>query len=204
MKHNYIIFTLLMLALCSCEKPRPTYAPSTDESSSEPDYRPRAPMPLERTIHLVDYPMQIRVPERWDIRYGAVTMLQGPTPNGPKPDGVIHLTVSRRPLPSIVLSTMKPPDTNPTTKDSYFKDEMRTLGKLPLREQRFVEPPQNGLPAMIKWTIRAYEPIDKDTIRFYQISFLDLTKDHFDKDRALLESMIASLAPPDEEPPSLK
>ena len=206
MKYFWLIFPLLMFALCSCEKPQPvTYAPpTTEESSSEPDLRPRAPMHLDRTIRIIDYPMQIRVPERWDIRYGTIPMLQGPTPNGPKPDGVIHLTLSRHPVPSIVLSTIKPPATNPTTRDGYYLDEIRNIGKMQVREQRSLEPPVNGLPAMINWSIRGYVSIDKDTIRFYQIKFLDLTRDHFDKDRALLESMIASLSTPDDEPPSLR
>jgi len=162
-------------------------------------------MSLERTLHLIDYPLQIRVPERWDIRYGTVNILQGPTPHGPRPDGVIHLIVSRRgPIPRIVMDALKAPSTKPTTKDSFSRDEMRTLGKLQVYEQRSVESVAAGVPARMKWTISVYEPIDKDNVRLYQFSFLDLTRDHFEKDRELLESMVASLAPADEEGPSLK
>ncbi|HEV8293297.1 MAG TPA: hypothetical protein VGP94_15280, partial [Tepidisphaeraceae bacterium] len=206
MKQNWTWIFLLALALCSCDKPRPTGSaqPTTEDSSDEPDFRPRPPMQLERTIRPADYPLQIRVPERWEMRYGGVNILQGPTPHGPKPDGVIHLTITRRsPLPKMIVDALKTSSTKPTTKDSSFRDEMRTLGKLQVYEQRSTESSAKG-PARIKWTISVFEPIDKDNVRLYQISFLDLTRDHFEKDRELLESMIASLAPAEEEGPSLK
>ena len=69
MKYNWTCVLLLTFALCSCDKPRPTtYSPpATEEASDEPDYRPKPPMSLDRTIHLIDYPLEIRVPERWDV-----------------------------------------------------------------------------------------------------------------------------------------
>jgi len=206
MKHELIFISLLTFALCSCDKPRPAYTPpATEEASSEPDFRPQAPMSLDRTLHLIDYPLQIRVPDRWDIRYGTVSILQGPTPHGPKPDGMIHLILSRRgPLPRIVMNAIKPPSTGPTTKDSYFRDETRAMGKLQVREQRSVLPATGQDPALLKWTLIAYEPIDKDNVYLYQISFLRLTVDQFEKDRELLESMIASIAPNEEESPTLR
>jgi len=207
MNHKWTWVSLLVFALCSCDKPRPVAytPPATEEASDVPDYRPRAPMSLERTLHLIDYPLQIRVPERWDIRYGTVNILQGPTPHGPRPDGVIHLIVSRRgPIPRIVMDALKAPSTKPTTKDSFSRDEMRTMGKLQVYEQRSVQAATGGVPAMMKWTISAYEPIDKENVRLYQINFLDLSRDQFEKDRELLESMIASLAPAEEESPTLK
>jgi hypothetical protein len=207
MKHNCTWVLLLTFAICSCDKPKPsTYTPpTTEETSDEPDYRPKAPMPLERTIRFVDYPLEIRVPERWDIRYETVTILSGPIPHGPKPDGVIHLIVSRRgPIPKSVIIALRPATTKPATKDSVLRDEVRALGKLQLYEQRSVQPATGPDPAMMKWTISAYEPIDKDNVRLYQISFLRLTLDQFEKDRELLESMIASLAPVEEESPALK
>jgi len=205
MKYYCTSTLFLTLALCSCDKPPPTVStpPSTEESSSELDYRPTS-LTLDRTLHLIDYPLQIRVPDRWDIRYGAVTILQGPIPHGPKPDGVIHLMLSRRgPLPKAIMDALKP-STKPTTKDSYFRDEKRTTGRLQVQEQRSTQPATDKDPAMIKWTIIAYEPMDKDNIRMYQISFLRLTLDQFEKDRELLESMIASISSTDEEVPSLK
>ncbi len=207
MKHNWTWVLLQIFALCSCDKPRPTTytPPTTEEASSEPDYRPKAPMSLDRTIHLVDYPLEIRVPERWDIRYGTVSILQGPTPHGPKPDGAIHLIVSRRgPLPKAVTDALKPATSKSATKDSFSRDEIRTLGKLKVYEHRSVEPATGGIPAMMKWIISAYEPIDKDNVRLYQISFLDLSREQFEMDRELLESMVASIAPAEEEGPSLK
>ena len=198
---------LLTFALCSCDKPRPTTytPPAPEEASDEPDYRPKPPMSLDRTIHLIDYPLEIRVPERWDIRYGAVNILQGPTPHGPKPDGTIHLIITRRgPIPRVVMDALKSASTRPTTKDNFTRAETRTLGKLQLYEQRSVQPATGGLPPMMKWTISAYEPIDKDNIRLYQFSFLDLSRDQFEKDRELLESMVASIAAAEEEGPSLK
>jgi len=47
------------------------------------------------------------------------------------------------------------------------------------------------------------QPVDKQNILFFQLTFLDLTREHFEKDRELLESMIASIAAVQEEP-SLK
>jgi len=160
-------------------------------------------MSLDRTLHLIDYPLQIRVPDRWDIRYGTVSILQGPIPHGPRPDGMIHLILSRRgPLPNVVIDALKSPATQPTTKDSYFRDEIRTMGKLQVHEQRSLQPATDKDPALIKWTLIAFEPIDKENIRVYQISFLRLTADEFDKDRQLLESMMASVAPSEEETPT--
>ncbi|SRR6266581_9125770 len=204
MKHNRIWILLAALLICSCDKPRPIVStPPATEESSEPDYRPQS-LTLDKTLHLIDYPLQIRVPDRWDIRYGAITILQGPIPHGPKPDGVIHLMLSRRgPLPKAIMDALKPA-TKPTTKDIYFRDEMRTIGKLQIHEQRSLQPATAQDPALVKWAIIAYEPIDKDNIRMYQITFLRLTLDEFEKDRQLLESMIASIAPSEEETPTLK
>ena len=78
------------------------------------------------------------------------------------------------------------------------------MGKLQVHEQRSLQPATEKDPALIKWTLIASEPIDKDNIRLYQISFLRLTLDEFEKDRELLESMIASIAPSEEESPTLK
>src|SRR5436305_139246 len=166
MKHNWTFILLFTFVICSCDKPRPTTytPPATEETSSEPDYRPQAPMSLDKTLHLIDYPLQIRVPDRWDIRYGAITILQGPIPHGPKPDGVIHLMLSRRgPLPKAIMDALKPA-TKPATKDNYFRDEMRTIGKLHIHEQRSLQPATAQDPALVKWAIIAYEPIDKDNI----------------------------------------
>jgi hypothetical protein len=199
MKCNCTSILLLAFAICSCDKPPPSVStpPSTEESSSELDYRPTS-LTLDRTLRLIDYPLQIRVPDRWDIRYGAVTILQGPIPHGPKPDGVIHLMLSRRgPLPKAIMDALKP-STKPTTKDPYFRDERRAMGRLQVHEQRSTQPATDKDPALIKWTFIAYEPMDKDNIRMYQLSFLRLTVDQFEKDRELLESIIASISSTDE------
>ena len=208
MRINYICISLLFFALCSCDKPRPsasTTPPTTEESSDEPDYRPRPPMQLDHTVRISDYPFEIRVPERWDWRSTAVNILEGPTPHGPRPAGTIHLSVTRRgPLPKIVMDAIKSPSTKPTTtNDSFFRQQNRTMGKLEVYEQRALEAAVGPDPARIKWTISIFQPVDKDNILFFQITFLDLTRAHFEKDRSLLESMIASIAPAEEEP-SLK
>ena len=57
---------------------------------------------------------------------------------------------------------------------------------------------------MMKWTIGVYETIDKDNVRLYQISFLDLTREHFQKDRQLLESIVKSLDVADEPADAIK
>jgi len=126
-------------------------------------------------------------------------------PSGPKPDGTIHLTVTRRgPLPKIVMDALKPPSSQPTTNDSFGRNQFHTLGKLQAYEQRSTQPAIGPDPARMKWIISMFEPIDQDNLRMYQITFLDLTSGQFEKDRELLESMIASLAPAQEEGPSLK
>jgi len=207
MKYSCIGISLLMFGLCSCDKPRPTAStpPTTEESSDERDYRPSAPMHLDSTIRISDYPFEIRVPERWEVRYGTINILQGPTPHGPKPDGTIHLTVTRRgPLPKIVMDAMKPPSSKPTTNDSFARNQFHTLGKLQVYEQRSTQPAIGPDPARMKWIISMFEPSDPENLRMYQITFLDLTREQFEKDRELLESMIASLAPAQEEGPSLK
>src|ERR1051325_11810664 len=135
MRTNYICLSLLIFALTSCDKPRPaasTTPPATEESSDEPDYRPRAPMHLEHTLRISDYPFEIRVPERWDWRSGTVNILEGPTPNGPKPGGHIHLTVTRRgPLPRVVVDALKSPTTKPAvTNDPFFRRQNRMVGTL--------------------------------------------------------------------------
>jgi len=157
------------------------------------DRRPKAPLALERTIHLLDYPLQIHVPEQWVIEYGTVNILQGPTPHGRLPDGRIHLIVSKQgPLTSLVLESLKA-TTRPTTGPSIEQEEMRALGKMKVYERRSVQPATAGVPAMMRWTIAIYEPIDKENVRLYQISFLDLSREHFEKDRELLESIVKSI-----------
>jgi len=115
MRTKYICISLLIFVLCSCDKPRPaasTTPPATEESSDEPDYRPRAPMHLDHTVRVSDYPFEIRVPERWDWRSNAINMLEGPTPHGPKPAGTIHITATRRgPLPRSIMDALKSPAT---------------------------------------------------------------------------------------------
>ena len=210
MRINYICISLFFFALCSCDKPRPaasTTPPTTEESSDEPDYRPRPPMHLEHTLRISDYPFEIRVPERWDWRSSTVNILEGPTPHGPKPAGTIHLTVTRRgPLSKIVMDALKSPSTKPTstTNDSFSRHQHRTAGKLEIYEQRALEPATGPDPARIKWTISIFQPVDKDNVLLFQLTFLDLTQTHFEKDRELIESMIASIAPAQQEEPSLK
>jgi hypothetical protein len=207
MKTNYILLSLLIFSLCSCDKPRPsvsTAPPATEESSDEPDYRP-PPMHLDHTVRISDYPFEIRAPERWDWRSNAVNILEGPTPHGPKPAGTIHLTATRRgPLPKTITEAFKSSSTKPAaTNDSFFRHTTRTIGKLEIQEQRALEPAAAPDPQRIKWTISIFQPVDKDNVLLFQLTFLDLTREHFEKDRELLESMIASIAPAQEEP-SLK
>src|SRR5256885_16859645 len=98
MKRKLSWTLMWMMAFCSCDrdKPRPASTrPSTTADSEQLDLRPKAPLGLDRTIHLVDYPLKIRVPEQWVLNYGGVNILEGPTPNGPPPDGRIHLIISR-------------------------------------------------------------------------------------------------------------
>src|SRR4051812_2195931 len=186
MKHQFIYCSLLIAILCSCDKPRPvasTTPPATEESSDEPDYRPPPPMHLEHTLRISDYPFEIRVPERWDWRSTTINILEGPTPHGPKPAGTIHLAVTRRgPLPKMVMDALKSPSTKPTTNDSFFRQQTRTLGKLQIYEQRSLEPAVGADPQRIKWTLSIFQPVDKDNILLFQISFLDLTRNHFEKD----------------------
>src|SRR6267142_1129395 len=120
MKSNWSWAIICIFALCSCDrdKPRPpstsTKPAATTEESEEMDRRPKAPLALDRTIHLADYPLTIRVPEQWMLNYGAVTILEGPPPNGKLPDGRLHLIVSRKgPIPKIVLDSLKPAATKP-------------------------------------------------------------------------------------------
>src|SRR3954470_6568921 len=122
MRRNLSWIYICIAALCSCDKPqsRPptTNASSAAEESEIIDRRPRVPLALERTIRLLDYPLQIHVPEQWVMEYGTVNILQGPTPNGPLPDGRIHLIVSKQgPLSSLVLDSLKA-TTKPATAPS--------------------------------------------------------------------------------------
>jgi hypothetical protein len=162
-------------------------------------------MHLDHTVRISDYPFEIRVPERWDWRSNAINMLEGPTPHGPKPAGTIHLTATRRgPLPRSIMDALKSPTTKPAaTNDSFFRRQTRTIGNLEVYEQRSLEPAVAPDPQRIRWTISIIQPVDKENILFFQLTFLDLTREHFERDRELLESMIASIAPAQEEP-SLK
>src|SRR4051812_36168509 len=98
MKSNLSWTMICIVSLCSCDRGKPAPSstrPSTTAESDQIDLRPKAPLALERTIRLVDYPLKIRVPERWMLNYGAVNILEGPTPNGSPPEGRIHLIISR-------------------------------------------------------------------------------------------------------------
>jgi hypothetical protein len=208
MKATLICLLISAFALCGCEREKPAppaKQPTTVESEDIQDNRPKAPLQLSKTIQLLDYPLALRVPEKWEIKYGGVTLLQGPTPNGPLPDGTIHLIVSRQPpMPSSMAEAIKPATTKPATTPSFDREQLRTLGKLKIYERRLVQPPKAGLPEMMKWSISAYEPIDAKNVRVYQISFLDLTREHFEKDRNLLESIMESLSIPQESGPAIQ
>ena len=207
MKSNLSWTVVCVIAICSCDrdKPRPSSTrPSTTTESDQLDLRPKAPLALERTIHLVDYPLKIRVPEQWVLNYGGVNILEGPTPNGPLPDGRIHLVISRKgPIPKVVLDSLKPA-TKAATAPALDLDEMRPLGKMKVYERRSVQPATAGLPAMMKWTIGVYQTLDNENVRLYQISFLDLSREHFEKDRQLLEAIVKSLELADETGDTIK
>jgi hypothetical protein len=198
---------LLSFALCSCDRDKPQQQsaqndPTTQAAEENFDNRPKAPLALSKTIQLVDYPLSLRVPEKWELKYGTVTLLQGPTPNGPLPDGMIHLIVSKPgPLPRTAIEALKPATRPATTKDSIARDEMRNLGPLRIYERRAIQPIEGGA-ELVKWTVSAYEPMDKDNMRVYQISFLQLSREHFEKDRQLLEGIIGSLAAVDAPAPA--
>jgi hypothetical protein len=212
MNINLTCALLCALGLCSCERDKPQSTspePATQESSDIVDNRPKAPMELFRTMQIADYPLALRVPEKWELKFGPVLLLRGPTPNGPLPDGIIHLVISRQgPLHRSVVDAIKPPTTKPTTKpatnDALVRDQLTVAGQLRIHERRSVQPATGGLPEMMKWTISVYEQIDRDNSRLYQISFLDLTREHFEKDRQLLESMVASLGPPQASSETIK
>ena len=211
MKSNWRWVAICIFALCSCDRDKPrstsssTRPSDTAEAPDVLDRRPKAPVALERTIHLADCPLTLRVPEQWMMNYGAVTILEGPTPGGKLPDGRLHLIVSRKgPIPKIVLDSLKPASTKPATVPALDRDEMRMLGKMKVYERRWAEPSTAGLPAMMKWTLSAYEPLDNENVRLYQITFLDLTREHFEKDRQLLESIVKSLALAEESTETIK
>ncbi len=203
-----ILALLSTFTLCSCDRQKPQQKgsegdPTTQAAEESIDNRPKAPLALTSTIQLVDYPLSLKVPDKWQLKYGAVTLLEGPTPNGPLPDGTIHLIVSRPgPLPKSAVDALKPA-TRPTTKDSIAREEMRNLGRLRIYERRGLQPSSDGGPETVKWTISAYEAIDGENVRVYQISFLHLTREHFENDRELLERMVGSLAVVEGGEPSL-
>jgi hypothetical protein len=198
-----------MFVICNCDRDKPQQQtarsdPTTQQVEEDFDTRPKEPLALSKTIQLINYPLNLRVPESWELKISTVTLLQGPTPNGPLPDGTIHLIVSRPgPLPKSAVDALKPA-TRPatTTKDSIAREEIRTLGKLKIYERRAIQPIEGGS-EVVKWTISAYEPMDNENMRVYQISFLQLTREHFEKDRQLLESIMSSLAIVDAPAPSL-
>jgi len=202
MKSNLTCLLLYLLVLCSCDRDKPQNNSQSQPATQESDIidnRPKAPVALFHRIRLVDYPISLRVPEKWQLKYGGVTLLQGPTPSGPPPDGMVYIMISRQgPLPKGVADAMKPLATKPATQPALERDDVRTMGNMRVYERRFVQPATADLPEMVKWTISVYETIDANNVRLYQLSFLDLKREHFEKDRQLLENIVASLAPPEE------
>ena len=85
------------------------------------------------------------------------------------------------------------PASPPATGPSLAHVAVRELGPARIIDQRDITPPQGGLPEMMRWTVLVVVPADANTVNSYQLSFMDLTTEQYQKDKELLEKMIGSL-----------
>jgi hypothetical protein len=203
---------VIVAGMLGCDKPPPpppkvTANESADEAPAQPeDRRPKTADVMSgtwRTIPLGIHPLRVQVPDKWEVKMsGSATFLRGPTPNGLPPDGEINISVSKPPpFPKEMVKGLEEserrsatqPSTAPTTTSALNYFNARDLGPARVIEKRTAEPARGNLPAMMRWTVLAFVPLDANTVNVYQLSFMDLTPEQYEKDKALLEKIINSL-----------
>jgi hypothetical protein len=163
----------------------------------------------ERTsLLLTPLPLSMRVPTSWKIepvKGRSVSLLNGPTPTSD-----VSIQFSIRPsltseaFDHLIAGARKEMQQNP---DTVKKLDVRPLGGsgAKLMERQTVGPPRpytvydaQNLPhtttqSSFTWTLTAFVPYE-NAYQVYELSFIGLTKEQYDKDKDFLEGIVNTLA----------
>ena len=193
------LITGMLAAVAGCDRPaNPPAAPATRPgASADPSAAKPASTASRKTLQLSPYPLSLSVPEDWSIlEAGNVMFLQGPTPSGQEFEEMARIQISHPPtianaaadrLEKDFLSNKDKPD------GAILKVEARPSGKARLLERRAIEKLSDGSGTLVNWTIDVLTAAEPDRTAIYHLNFVALSQARYEKDRAFLESITASL-----------
>ncbi len=167
--------------------------------------------------------MEIDLPESWKITRGEIPLIMGLAPSGaiairfseprlPVPAALPTLNIdpseaadpvsySKEQVNAIVEHARQQVSQNPK---KYISAEVRTLDNdVRALDQQQIEPATaggedgqghtlSGSAESIKWTISVFVPY-KQRFRLYQLSFMDLAREQFEKDQDFLRQIMGTL-----------
>lgn len=196
-----------LLPLLGCEDDRHKTLKPLDAAA--PSTQPAAPTtqelltaaPTRTAIRVI--PFWISLPPGWAVKTDAgVTILHGPTPAG-----VAQIQIGRHGSPiekhaeMLITGAKKAAATHP---GPYTLAEVRTLGGVQVLETRSIGA-NRATPAIdsagniiapnstpLEWKISAFVPDGKSTV-ICEAYFVDLTQEQYDRDKELLDKIVASL-----------
>jgi hypothetical protein len=185
------------------ETPKGPAVPTTQELQSGPRHR----------LALIPLPLTMEVPAGWGklsdnnpagikVTSVGLNIIQGYTPSGP-----VQIQLTARPvvkedaLQRIVDAGKKEMKDKP---QQIVKFDLRPMDGVKLLERQSVGPARpfvqydtNGqehqsMESSFNWSISVLVP-NEGAYQDYQLSFIDLTKSHYDKEAAFLNNIIGSL-----------
>jgi hypothetical protein len=203
--HRLWFFGLVFVLGLGCDEPRQQtqdIPPATQPAGPPIDHRPALAEMLRsprKTLPLASCPLSVQVPSSWQIKtHGPVSVLQGPTPHGPPPDGVIHIMISEQPsetLPAVQAREKRAQDQQKSDPKAFVN--VRDIGGARLIEQRSTQPAtaDGKTPPTIKWNVLVFVPGEKGRYIPCELEFLYLPAEQYEQDKELFDLMISSLQP---------
>lgn len=196
-RFRVVSLALAILAIVwtiGCDESRPPkrlYEPDPSAQAAE-DPRPSLAAMLSaprKTLQLKDFPLVIEVPESWRL---TDSMLKGPTPHGPLPDGEINVRVSQLPLvPKSSIEKLAE-----AAKDEGEVKLLETHQQAPITilDKRVVQRAKDKDHSdMMNWQVMIYVDHDAEHATPYALSFLGLTDEQYEQDKPLLEQIVRSI-----------
>lgn len=208
---------LVLTAMLGCDKPPPPPPTVTgddaaaDASTTEPeDRRPKTDEIMSaswRPVQLGNHPLRLQAPPTWESKtIGTAVVLRGPAPNGPPPEGVTEITVNKPPpFPKEMAKSFEAEQrraatrpaaaatTAPASATEINAVTAREIGPNRVLDLRRLQPAVGNLPPMVDWRLVVFVPAGADTVNTYQLNFIGLTLDQYQKDKELLEKIVNSL-----------
>ncbi|MGH7179335.1 MAG: hypothetical protein ACREJC_18305 [Tepidisphaeraceae bacterium] len=209
MRFTIACVATLLGILVGCDGAPPTTSqtesepPPPEAQSDRPTTRELVSGPQLR-VALQNIPFSVKAPKGWKVapaRGSGVPTLAGPTPTGDA-----QVQIERPPVPDDkyaerFLSGAKRLATQPNNRETVT---FRQVGPAQLVEMRSFGQ-THGYPAIdstghqiaptstsMNWRVTAFVT-SNGAMQAYQISFVDLTREQYERDKDLLEMIIASL-----------